>query len=200
MPTSWWSPYPHYQWPSYEPAPCRLHYAATVALNVGEAALLCQIVPALWLAPLRSAPPAGHAVVRLAISNGCMWLILCFIGYQLPFRQAAMSNTGLLWRVQTCDCATHPQCTASSAGGHSLSYQTTLPGLCATAIFVPPPMQVGLPAAGRHRARVYPAHFNLLQQPSALLSLGRAGSQLRLLARLPPAGHICAGGSEAVLL
>lgn len=86
LPTGWWLPDPHHFQPSSGLAARRLHYAATVALNVGEAALLCQVVPALWLAPLRSAPAAGPAVVRLAVCNGCMWLTLCSIGYQLPFR------------------------------------------------------------------------------------------------------------------
>ena len=59
LPTGWWLPNPHHFQPSSGLAARRLHYAATVALNVGEAALLCQVVPALCMAPLRSAPAAG---------------------------------------------------------------------------------------------------------------------------------------------
>ncbi|PRW33108.1 exosome complex exonuclease RRP41 [Chlorella sorokiniana] len=69
----------------------RLHYAATVALNVGEAGVLCHVVPSLWSASGSTAAPAAlqaQAVVRLAVCNGCMWLTLCSIGYPLPFRWA----------------------------------------------------------------------------------------------------------------
>jgi len=65
---------------------CRLHYAATVALNTCEAAVLCHVVPALWQLPVGTASSVKHAVVRLAVCNGCMWMTLCSFGYQLPFR------------------------------------------------------------------------------------------------------------------